>query len=442
MKNVIEKNSPGLSILKKFFSKEYFSYTELFASLVNTCKILLNSDFGFICHKQNDEINFFYTTENSFFKSNTSVSISVFNNFNIFLPQKETITAEIRVSSVDNSRKEINFQNKLSYISTPVFLLDKVFAHLLFFKSAGNFGDEDYIITENISKFLSSQIDKLSAFKKYEETKTKIFVLAERLNPDNFLFLYHYNKIENKYFLINNNIFEYLKKDISVDDINLNIDSLIEEIIHPDDLKIFDSRIQNLKSLKLNQINEVRYRLKDSTDNWRFFYHRDILYSCNENSEPVEYMGIIQEEKRAQSETQDNDIRRFIKHNFTNNKPKVMKENINEFFDLNIIQNLKDLGGDSDITFLKEVFDLYIEQAPGLINDIKKSYTDKNPVKLSQSAHALKGASLNIGAKKFADICKQLEMKGKENNLENVDELIKELDENFAITSEGLKTFV
>jgi HPt (histidine-containing phosphotransfer) domain-containing protein len=441
VKNLIDKNSPGLNILKKFFSKEYFSYTELFVSMINTGKILLSADFGFICNKQNENINFFYITENPFLKRN-KIPVSVFNNYNIFLPQKETITTETRITSSDNLKSEISFENKLSYISTPVFLLDRVFAYILFFKSAGSFSDEDYIITENISKFLSTQIDKLSAFKIYDDVKEKIFHREHSSESQKNTSVYHYNKKENKFSLISNSVLSFFEVDPRIKDDDINFDQEIKKIIHPDDLEKFNKRIDALSTLKINQVNECRYRVKDSTDNWRFFYHRDMVYYCSESGEPVEFLGIIQEEKHNPEIQPDNNIRRFIKNNKTNQKNIDMDANTEDLFDLNIIKNLKDLGGDNDNTFLKEVFELYMDQTPGLINDIKNSFTEKNPLKLSQSAHALKGASLNLGAKKFADICKQIEIKGKENNLDGVDVLIREMEENILITTEGLKKFI
>ena len=119
-----------------------------------------------------------------------------------------------------------------------------------------------------------------------------------------------------------------------------------------------------------------------------------------------------------------------------------MASEITDILDLNIIQNLKDLGGDNDNSFFKELIELYFDQAPGLLDDIKNAANSKNPLKMSQSAHALKGASLNIGAIKFSEVCKTLEFKGKNNNLENIDALLTELDESFVITSEELRKLI
>ncbi len=118
------------------------------------------------------------------------------------------------------------------------------------------------------------------------------------------------------------------------------------------------------------------------------------------------------------------------------NKMKIEKE---ELLDFNIIQGLKDLGSEDDKSFLKEVVGLYLEQAPGLMENIKKYFNENNALKMSQEAHSMKGASLNIGAKKMSEVCKSIELKGKANDLDGLPELIKELDEVYEISCTELK---
>ena len=122
--------------------------------------------------------------------------------------------------------------------------------------------------------------------------------------------------------------------------------------------------------------------------------------------------------------------------NKTINKTKMDKE---ELLDFNIIQGLKDLGGDDEQSFLTEVIGLYLEQAPGLMDNIKKYYYENEALKMSQEAHSLKGASLNIGAKKLSEICKSIELKGKANDMDGISEIIKELDKVYEVSCTELK---
>ena len=109
-----------------------------------------------------------------------------------------------------------------------------------------------------------------------------------------------------------------------------------------------------------------------------------------------------------------------------------------QLLDFEIIQNLASLGGDDGNAFLKEIIELYINQYPSIYSDIKASAITYDSVKLSQTAHALKGASLNIGAREVADICKKLEFKGKENDMDGVLALVMDLDN---INSQTMKLY-
>jgi HPt (histidine-containing phosphotransfer) domain-containing protein len=105
-----------------------------------------------------------------------------------------------------------------------------------------------------------------------------------------------------------------------------------------------------------------------------------------------------------------------------------------DLIDFNIIQGLKDLGGDDGDEFLKEIIDLYKEQYPILLRQIKNFLDNKDYENLSKSAHALKGASLNIGAKELASVCKNIEINAKTDITEGYSELITNLESIHSLT--------
>jgi HPt (histidine-containing phosphotransfer) domain-containing protein len=105
-----------------------------------------------------------------------------------------------------------------------------------------------------------------------------------------------------------------------------------------------------------------------------------------------------------------------------------------DLIDFNIIQGLKDLGGDDGDEFFKEIIDLYKEQYPILLQQIKNYLNNQDYVNLSKSAHALKGASLNIGAKELASVCKTIEINAKTDIKEGYSELIANLESTHTLT--------
>lgn len=107
--------------------------------------------------------------------------------------------------------------------------------------------------------------------------------------------------------------------------------------------------------------------------------------------------------------------------------------NQDELLDFNVIKGLKDLG-DNDNSFLKEIIDLYIAQYPELLANIKNSNLKNDLENLSQSAHTLKGASLNVGAKKIAEICKVIEENSKSGVTGGYDTLINDLESFYSLS--------
>ncbi len=110
----------------------------------------------------------------------------------------------------------------------------------------------------------------------------------------------------------------------------------------------------------------------------------------------------------------------------------------NDLLDFQIINGLKELG-DKDNSFFNEIIDLYVAQYPDLIEKIKNYYTARDLENLSKSAHALKGASLNIGAKKLADACKIIEINSYEGVTEGYDALINEIESLYIVTISELQ---
>lgn len=111
-----------------------------------------------------------------------------------------------------------------------------------------------------------------------------------------------------------------------------------------------------------------------------------------------------------------------------------MEYTSDDLIDFTVVQNLIELGGDDGKAFLKEIIDLYIAQYPELFDSIKNGANNNDIVSMYQSAHALKGASLNVGAKILSSLCKQIELKGKANDMTQISDLIKELEIVYPLT--------
>ncbi|MBF0121301.1 MAG: PAS domain S-box protein [Desulfobacterales bacterium] len=84
---------------------------------------------------------------------------------------------------------------------------------------------------------------------------------------------------------------------------------------------------------------------------------------------------------------------------------------------------------DGNIELLKDCFNDFINNYPQLIENIKKAIDDKDSQALDKSAHRFKGTLKYLAAPKGSEFAYYLEMKGKENNFDNTNELYNSLYE-------------
>ena len=72
-------------------------------------------------------------------------------------------------------------------------------------------------------------------------------------------------------------------------------------------------------------------------------------------------------------------------------------------------------GGRSD--FVERVLGLYRDNAPKAVAALREAYDGGEPIVVAKAAHALKSMSLNIGARKVAEICARVETEAREQAL-------------------------
>jgi len=87
---------------------------------------------------------------------------------------------------------------------------------------------------------------------------------------------------------------------------------------------------------------------------------------------------------------------------------------------------------------LGKIIGLYLESAPGLLRKIRDAVAGEDGDALRQAAHSLKSSSANLGAKRLAAICKELEQRGRERQLADAPGLLEELDACFVRVQEAL----
>lgn len=79
------------------------------------------------------------------------------------------------------------------------------------------------------------------------------------------------------------------------------------------------------------------------------------------------------------------------------------------------------IAGD-DPVLLQELAQLFLQEYPILIADLRAAARERDPKKLEARAHALKGALVNFGARTAVEAALLIESKGRAGNTDGVDE--------------------
>ncbi len=96
--------------------------------------------------------------------------------------------------------------------------------------------------------------------------------------------------------------------------------------------------------------------------------------------------------------------------------------------DVDFDELLERVGGDTE--FLQELFDLFLEDSAGLLDEIKENIAKGDHEALSRTAHKLKGSIANFAPTgPVFDAAKSLEFMGKDKDLGNADSSYQELAE-------------
>jgi two-component system, sensor histidine kinase and response regulator len=94
---------------------------------------------------------------------------------------------------------------------------------------------------------------------------------------------------------------------------------------------------------------------------------------------------------------------------------------------LDVAAALGRVGGDEEL--LKEISEIFLEQCPEALSEVKDAVASINPEALQCAAHSLKGSIGNFGAKAAFDAALRLEMMGRQGDLSGSAEALSDLEQ-------------
>ncbi|WP_273844167.1 PAS domain S-box protein [Rubrobacter calidifluminis] len=99
--------------------------------------------------------------------------------------------------------------------------------------------------------------------------------------------------------------------------------------------------------------------------------------------------------------------------------------------DPTILDNLRELAGEDDPDLVSELVEMYLEDAPRRIEEIRRALHAGDAHALAQAAHTLKGSSGNMGATRVQELAAGLQEAGDSGDLSGAEEKLASLERAF-----------
>jgi len=109
---------------------------------------------------------------------------------------------------------------------------------------------------------------------------------------------------------------------------------------------------------------------------------------------------------------------------------------LDDHFDTESLEMLREVMEDE----FSDLIQVYIQDSIARMPAIHQACQQKDAQTLRELAHSFKGASSNISAAPLAKLCYELEMAGRENQLDNADSLIVAIEQEYAQVERLLKS--
>jgi PAS domain S-box-containing protein len=99
------------------------------------------------------------------------------------------------------------------------------------------------------------------------------------------------------------------------------------------------------------------------------------------------------------------------------------------------LENLRELVGDD---FLSEVIDAFLADAPTFLATLRRSLDEQDADELRRAAHTLKSNGSTLGAERFSELCRELEQRAKNGQLDGASELVDRIEQEYQPLEEAL----
>lgn len=99
--------------------------------------------------------------------------------------------------------------------------------------------------------------------------------------------------------------------------------------------------------------------------------------------------------------------------------------------DLSVLTSFEEVQEEGEPDFVVELIDLYLEDTPRRIAAMKATVMETDAMSLKRAAHSLRGSSANLGARRMAALCDELEHVDGNDSVQKTSALLSGLEQEF-----------
>ena len=102
-----------------------------------------------------------------------------------------------------------------------------------------------------------------------------------------------------------------------------------------------------------------------------------------------------------------------------------------QVLDPDVIECLKELGGEDDPGLFAELVDMFLRDTPERLSALQAALAGDDIKEIERVAHSMKSSCGNLGAMGLADLCFQMEMAGRNGSVEDLKSLVERSDDEY-----------
>ena len=122
----------------------------------------------------------------------------------------------------------------------------------------------------------------------------------------------------------------------------------------------------------------------------------------------------------------------------TNDRARAKFDSDSSILDPNALDSIRQLQEPGGPYLLGKVVSLYLETSQELLEKLRAAIDKTDAKALAEAAHALKSSSANVGATVLAELCKQLETMGRQDDIDGASSLLDQLNAEYHRVVEAL----